>query len=105
MVTGELGQPQLTVSVSSYTHAAVTHVLQMLVVERAAAHPDTSVGALVVISPGDAVLARDNDVTVVAGDDESSSLACASVALRGVSMGIQQVSMGSSGLTAAGTPQ
>jgi hypothetical protein len=69
-------------------HAAVTHVLQMLVVETAAAHPDTSVGALVVISPGDGVLARDNDVAVAAGDDESSSLACASVALWAVSMDI-----------------
>ena len=67
MVTGGLGQPQLTVMVSSNTHAAVTHVLQMLVVDMAAAHPDTSVGALVV-SPGGAMLAR-VDVTATVEDD------------------------------------
>lgn len=73
----------------------------MLVVETAAAHPDTRVGALVVVArPGDTVLAR--DVTVVAGgDDGSSSFACANVALGGsVYLGrYQDGTVGSSGLT------
>lgn len=44
-VAGGSGQPQPAVTVAGTTHAAVTHVLQMSVVDTTGAHPGAHPGA------------------------------------------------------------
>src|SRR5690348_3681877 len=65
MVSGGLGHPHGTVMVCSMTQAAVTHVLQMSVVDTAAGQPETTVGAVVSESAGEVVLAREELVALV----------------------------------------
>lgn len=72
IVNGGLGHPQLTVTVASITHAAVTHVLQISVVDTAAGHPDTMVGVGVRFRPGDTVLASDDVMVMVACCDDEA---------------------------------
>ena len=61
MVLGGFWQPHPTVMVDSITQAAVTQVLQMLVVDTAAGHPAVLVGGAPV-SVGEMVLTRVDDV-------------------------------------------
>jgi len=75
MVNGGLGHPQGTVIVCSITHAAVTQVEQMLVVETAAGQDEIVVGGVVRVcdNEGELVLAREEeerDEDAEEGDEE-----------------------------------